>query len=369
MSDTSKIILTPGPVPIPPEIKALLPDQSVHHRSNEFKNILLQTFTKLPGYFGSKNPVILQPVTGSGAMESSLVNTLSPKDKVLVVNSGKFGNRWVEIANSLDLNITEIKIPWGESFKIENVLENLKDNKAILTQACETSTGALHPIRELTSHTKNKDTLLIVDAISSLGAVEFEMDWGIDVAIASSHKTFMSPPGISAICLSDKAWDFYKKSKFKKYYLDLKADLEFNKVGQTRFTSYVSIIRGINWVLNNIDKQERFKRVNDISKAMKLIEDMGFKIFPRNPSSTLTVATLPDLLNQKLSAEDLKTKLERKNILIAGGQGPLKNKVIRIGHNGYIQNKDILLLFSALADIIDYDKTEELLNRAEKILE
>ncbi len=364
---TSKIILTPGPVAIPPEIKSILSDQTIHHRSSEFKNILLRVLKKLPEFFGSKNPVILQPVTGSGAMESSLVNTLSPKDKVFIINSGKFGNRWVEIASKLDLNITELKIPWGKSFQVENVLENLKDKKAILTQLSETSTGAIHSIKELALHTKNKDILLIVDAISALGSMDFEMDWGIDVAFATSHKTFMSPPGISTICLSDKAWNFYKESKFNKYYLDLKADLESGKTGQTRFTSFVSIIRGIDWVLNNIDKQQQIKRVNKISQTLNLISNLGFKIFPENPSPTLTVATLP---TTKLNAEELKTELDKKySISVASGQGPLKNKAIRIGHMGYIQNQDIILLIESLAEILNYKKADDLLFEVKKIME
>lgn len=364
-----KLIFTPGPVPIHPEIKKILVDQSIHHRSDEFKNILLNIFRKLPEFFGSKNPVILQPVTGSGAMESSLINLLSPKDKVLIINSGKFGNRWIEIANKLELNITEIKIPWGESFKTEHILENAKDKKAILTQLCETSTGALHPIKELALQIKDKDTLLIVDAISALGSIEFETE-GTDVVIASSHKTFMSPPGISATCLSNKAWDFYNKSKFKKYYLDLKADLETNQSGQTRFTSFVSIIRGIDWVLNNIDKQDHIKRVTKISKALNLIEDMGFKNFPQNPSPTLTVATLPASLNQKLNPEDLVDKLNKKyDILIANGQGELNNQVIRIGHMGYIQNKDIIHLLRSISEIINYNKADDLVCKAKNILE
>ena len=360
----SRIILTPGPVALSPEIKAILSEQAIHHRSSEFKQIFLNVLEKLPKFFGTKNPVMLQTSAGTGAMESSLVNTLSPGDKVLAINSGKFGKRWCEIANSLDLVTTELKVPWGESFDLDNVLDKLDGKKAILTQFSETSTGALHPIKELAAYTKNKDILLIVDTISTLGAIEFKMETlGVDVAFASSHKSFMSPPGITAISLSNKAWEFYKKSKFKKYYFDVKSELKKNKTGQTRFTSSTSVIRSINWALDNIDIYESIKRVNKISKAVGLISELGFKIFPKNPSPSLTVALLPE------GQSKLKEKLEDYKIYVADGQDELKGKVIRIGHIGFIRNQDIISLLEALSDILNYDKKEQILIKAKNILE
>ncbi len=359
------IILTPGPVAIPPEIKKILSNQPMHHRSDEFKKFFIKTLNNLSTFFGTKNPVIPQTLTGSGAMESALVNTLSPGDKVLVINSGKFGNRWFEIAKNLKLNCSELKLPWGDSFKVDQVLKNLDGKKAILTQLSETSTGALHPVKELASITKNKEVLLIVDTISALGAMEFEMDsWGVDVAFASSHKSFMSPPGVSTICLSDKAWEANKNSTFNKYYFDLSHELQSNKIGLTRFTPPVAIIQSIGWMLDNIKKHEQINRVKKISQAISLIYELGFKAFANNPSPSLTVALTPD----GMSSNKVRDFLYKKySIIVASGQGSIENKVIRIGHMGHIENQHIITLLKALCEISQ--SKNNIVTKAKKILE
>ena len=356
------IILTPGPVGMPQKIRSILSEQPMHHRSDEFKKIFLNLFNNLPSFFGTKNPVILQATTGTGAMESALLNTLSKEDRVLVINSGKFGSRWAQIARTLGLEVIELKIEWGKSFDTNQVVDNLRGVKAVLTQLTETSTGALHPVGELAKYTKDKDVLLMVDAISSLGAIKFEMDDNfVDVLLACSHKSFMSPPGISAISMSEKALN--NKNDFSKYYLDLKSELESQKHGVTRFTALTSIIRSMDWALENVNKYNQIKRVKKISEAVRLIYSLGFSSFCEHQSPSVTVLLTPE----GIDAAKLQAQLLDHKISVYSGHDHLKHKVIRVGHIGYIQDKDIIYFLKTLGKILNKN-TEPIVEKAKKIL-
>ena len=208
-------------------------------------------------------------------MSSALLNTLSPGDQVLSVSAGRFGERWAEMATSYQLNVTHVSFPWGQIIKTEDVKKALQKNtniKAVLSQACETSTGVLHPIKELAEVCRQHQALFILDAISALGAVDIPMDqWGIDVLIGGSQKSFGLPAGMSFIALSEKAWHFNEQSKMPVYYLDLKKELKAQAKGQTAFSSNVAFVRALTKALAPVEEQglqffiQRSKKLSEIT--------------------------------------------------------------------------------------------------------
>ena len=359
--DTDRLF-TPGPVPFAPEVLQILSQPSMYHRSPAFAHILKDVLKNLCLIFETQQPVFIQTATGTGLMESALVNTLHPGDHVLIVNAGKFGQRWVEMAKALGLKTTEMTVPWGHAVDPEHIQEHLsksKDIKAILIQATETSTGVLQPLRQIAQLTQNTETLLIIDASVALDIVELSMDaWGLDVVMAGGQKAFMLPPGVGFIALSQKAWD--QKSTFSKFYWDLKAEWEVNQKGFTRFTSAVTHIRVLQWVLQQrLHTKNYKKRYLQIAKALRASSTaLGFKIFPQVPSPALTVLTRQTWVNeagQQIGASAIKAYLQEKyRITVAGGQEHFKERLLRIGHLGYITNEDIIALVQALADTLKH---------------
>ena len=355
-------LLAPGPVPLPPEVLKILGQPLLHHRTKKFTNILKEVLADLPLVFETKQPVFIQTAVGTGLMESALVNTLSPKDHVLVVNGGKFGERWTKIAKALGLQVQEIIVPWGQSVDPEIVKNHLsKDMKALLVQASETSTGVLHPIHELAKITENTETLLIVDAITALAVIDMPVDeWGLDVVIGGAQKAFMLPPGIGFISLSEKAWKANQKSHFPKFYWDLQAELKANQKGQTHFTSAITHIRALHWVLKNkLNKQHQKQYCQKIAKTLSAsLPHLGFEIFPKVPSPALTAFTLKEQMGssgQHIGANTIKAYLQDKyNITIAGGQDHLNDQLLRIGHMGDIQDEDILAVIRALGEALQH---------------
>ena len=346
------LLLTPGPVILSPLIQKSLSQAMWHHRSLLFKKTLKQVSRELKEIFQTKQEVLILTSTGTGAMEAGLSNTLSPQEEVLCVCAGKFGERWREIALAFNLKPTVIEAPWGQSVSIQNIKNHLEANKniqALLMTACETSTATEQPIKEIAKLLKNyPDILLIVDAITGLGAMELKMDeWGIDVMIAGSQKTFWLPAGLSFICLSQKAWEKSLRSKLPKYYFDLNREKEAQKKGQTAFSSSVNLIQALSLSLK-LMKKTGLKNLILRTEKLKLAchafaETLGLELFSSCPAKSLTALKIP-------SADSVKKSLEENHqVFLAGGQGILKNKILRIGHLGPLSNKDFLRGLKALA--------------------
>ena len=243
-------LLTPGPVPLHPEVQKILAEPMIHHRTPEFERTLKNVSEQLKDVFSARQPVFMHASTGTGAMESTIVNTLSPGDEVLVVVSGKFGERWAEMSKRLGLEVTPLMVEWGHAVDpqaIEKYLDAHPNTKAVFTQACETSTATVHPIREI-AHvvSKRQSTIFIVDAITAVGAMELETDaWGLDVVIGGSQKAFMLPTGLSFITLSEKAWRFNERSLMPRFYWDLRAEKKSLEKGETHFSAAVSLVRAL----------------------------------------------------------------------------------------------------------------------------
>lgn len=359
------LLLTPGPVTAPLNVLKQLSKPMIHHRSQEFVNILQETKALLKIIFQTKQDVIILNSSGTGAMSSALLNTLSPRDTVLVLSAGKFGERWLEMAKAYKLKTISLKAPWGKAISVQKTYDLLSKNpqiKAVLVQVCETSTGVLHPIKELADLIRKKPrTLFIVDAISALGAVDIKMDqWGIDAMIGGSQKSFCLPAGMSFIAFSKKAWRFNKKAKLPTYYFDLKKERKAQEKGQTAFSSNVSSIRALHSFLLPLKKKDGLKkmiqRTERLSRfTLSFCKITGLDVLAFSPS--LTSIVLP----QHIDGIKLKKQIEEKyQVVFGGGQGKLKGRIIRIGHLGDISLKElkkalkslVLVLHSLESDLI-----------------
>src|ERR1044071_1459404 len=203
-------LLSPGPTPIPNEVNLAMSETMIHHRTPEFNKIFEEARSGLKKLFGTKNDVIMLASSGTGAMEAAIANLFSPGDKVLIVNGGKFGERWLNISNAFGLTPVELKVEWGKAVKVSAVEKQLKDNpdiKGVMIQASETSTTTLHPIKEIADLTRN-GPLYLVDGVTAVGVLSVPVDeWGIDALVTGSQKALMLPPGLAFIGLSDRAWE------------------------------------------------------------------------------------------------------------------------------------------------------------------
>ncbi|MGH7834182.1 MAG: pyridoxal-phosphate-dependent aminotransferase family protein, partial [Candidatus Binatia bacterium] len=234
-----RYLLSPGPTPIPNEVTTAMSETIIHHRTPEFTKVLNEARAGLKSLFGTQSDVLILASSGTGAMEGAVSNLFSPGDKVLVVNGGKFGERWLQIAHAFGLKPVEIKVEWGKAVRIETVESALKehpDSQGILIQFSETSTTTLHPVREIARLTRS-GPLLVVDGVTAVGALPVPMDeWGIDALVTGSQKALMLPPGLGFVALSDRAWARVDKTRSPRFYFDLKLERKNQQKGSTAFT-------------------------------------------------------------------------------------------------------------------------------------
>jgi aspartate aminotransferase-like enzyme len=349
-------LLTPGPTQVPDAVISAFAQPIIHHRSSDFSKILASVRKDLKEVFQTKNEVMVLSATGSGAMEAAVTNCFRKGDEVIVVEGGKFGTRWHQLSDTFGLKPDVIELEWGKAVEPKVVEEKLAKNgniKAVLVQACETSTGVAHPIRELGEICrKHKDTLLIVDGITAVGAFDMPMDaWGIDILIGGSQKAFMIPPGLAFISLSEKAWKATKNSDISKYYFDLTK--EFNaqtKKNTTAWTPAVSLIVGLEKALE-LMKAEGIENIHKRHEICAQATREGIKamnlelLAPESPSSSVTAVKCPDSVDGKELINLLK---EKYGVWMAGGQEQLAGKIFRVSHMGYVGQFDVVVGLSAL---------------------
>lgn len=355
--------MTPGPVPLPQEVLETLSRPMEHHRTPDFIATFNRVLVNLRQVYQTAEPVYIHTSTGSGGLESSLVNCLSPGDEVLAIVSGKFGERWADMAEAFGVNVKRLPVAWGKVVDITLVEDHLRANPktvAVLTQACETSTGVFHPIRELAQLTQNHRAILIVDAITALGAVPMPMDeWGIDVMVGGSQKAFMLPTGLAFIAFSKKAWALTETAKCHKFYFDIRRESAANLAGESLFSSSVTLVRALDLVLEIFLRRgmhQIYQRIQALSAAtIAAAKIFNLEIFAEFPSPSVTAIRLPaNLDGQKIRAE--LEKLER--VVVMGGQDQLKGKIIRIGHMGAISDEDLQLTMRSLAKSLNRASAE-----------
>ncbi|MFA6600819.1 MAG: alanine--glyoxylate aminotransferase family protein [Candidatus Omnitrophota bacterium] len=347
------ILLTPGPTPVPESIRTLMAEPIIHHRTPQYQRIFESATKKLQTVFMTKQPVYTITGSGTSAMEAAIVNFHCAGDEILVVDGGKFGERFTELAHAFGLKPTVLKVTWSEAVKPADVEAALRANpnlKSVCCQLTETSTAVLHDIRALAKIVSGTHALLIVDAISGLGADRLETDaWGVDLVVSGSQKALMLPPGLAFISVSEKAKQRMASSTLPKYYLDLKLYAKGLKDWDTPWTPALTIEIGLNRVLETIEAQGMEKVFSQCEALAKFtrseLEALGLKLYSKAPSNALTAAYVPDGIDGEKLAKILR---DEKGVTVAGGQGPLKGKIIRIAHMGAITRTDLEAGFAVI---------------------
>lgn len=354
------LLLTPGPTQIPPKVCEVLGEPIIHHRTPQFQAILKEATENLKYFFQTKNDVFILTSSGTGAMEAAVINLLSPTDKVVTVESGKFGERWTELCKAYGIDVKVIKVEWGKAVtaaQVQKLLAAEKDVKAVFVTLCETSTGVTPDIRAIAEVVKKTNAVLVVDAISGLGVTDLQTDnWSVDVVVTGSQKGFMLPPGLGFISVSKKAYELMAKSKCPKYYFDLKLAKKALEKTDTPFTPAIGIIIALNESLKLMKAQGLEKLFAYYAKMAKAVQSaakaLGLKLFADEScaSTVVTAIKVPDGIDgEKL----VKTMRDTYGVTIAGGQGEeLKGKIIRFAHMGCVDEYDILTGISCLEKVL-----------------
>jgi len=350
-----KQLFSPGPTPVPERVLLAMAGPVMHHRDPGYEVLFQEVREGLKYVFQTKQEVLVLASSGTGAMEAAVCNTLAAGDEALVVRGGKFGERWGEICEAYGVNVTPLDVTWGQAVDpglIKKALDAKPTIKAVLVQASETSTGVMHPIKEIADIVKGRaGTILIVDAISALGVSDLPMDqWGIDVLVSGSQKAFMLPPGLAFIALSAKAWGFAEKSNLPKFYFNLKEELAVAQKNQSQFTPAISLVVGLREALKMLKEEgleNVFKRHEKLAQATReAVKALGLELFaPTSPSNALTAIKAPEGVDGKKLKKNFEDQF---GLIIAGGQSQLKGKIIRIAHIGYFQSLDIIQAISTL---------------------
>ena len=346
------LLFTPGPTPIPPEALLAMAQPIDYHRSNATAALIKDVLEKLKHVFQTENDVLFLTASGTGAMEGAVANLLSRGDKALVIRSGKFGERWGEICTAYGIEVLPIDVRWGDSVEpqaVESLLTEHPDVKAVFATLCETSTGALHDIEALGHLTRMRPTLLVVDAVSGLGADDLQMDnWGVDVVVSCSQKGLMTPPGLAFAALNQRAWNAVERSDLPKYYLDFRKAYQSGLAGSVPYTPAVTLLSALQCGLNRICAEgirNTIARHNRLARATRgAMKALGLPLFATSPANTLTSIRLPQTVDGKAFLHLMR---DRYGITYAGGQSQLSGKIVRIAHLGWMNENDVIVAISA----------------------
>lgn len=354
-----RYLFAPGPTPVPSEVLLAMAMPIIHHRSPDFLPVLDAAKKGLQWLYQTKNDVLILCSTGTGGMVGAVNNFFSPGEKVITINSGKFGERWTEICNAYGLKVEEIHVEWGYAAKPETVEAKLKDDpsiRGVFVQATETSTGVYHNIEALAKVVrKYENTIFIVDAISALVAHDLKMDeWGIDVMIGGSQKGVMLPPGIAFVGISEKAWKFAEKSKCPRFYFNFKKERETLAKNQTNFTSPITLIIGLNESIKLLQKEgleNVFNRHEKLANATrKAMQAIGLELYSKeSPSNAVTAVCAPSGIDGQAVYKNLR---EKYGITAAGGQDKAKGKIFRIAHLGYADTFDVITVVAGVEMVL-----------------
>lgn len=351
-------LLTPGPTPLPPRICEAMARPIIHHRTPQFQAILKEAQEGLKFVFQTKNDVFILASSGTGAMEATVINLLSPGDTALCVECGKFGERWTEICAAYGIKCEVMKVAWGKAADAAQIKDALKKDpsiKAVFTTLCETSTGVVNDIKAIGQALKDTNALLAVDAISGLGAIDLKTDeWYCDAVVSGSQKGLMLPPGLGFTCLSPKALKAMETAKCPRYYLDLRKAKKALEKTDTPFTPAITLIIALNEALAIMKQQGMeaiFARHAKMAQATRAaMKALGLKLFaPDAASDAVTAVCVPEGIDgEKL----VKTMRDVYGVTMAGGQDELKGKVFRVAHMGYIEEFDIITGISCLEKVL-----------------
>ncbi|NJM98596.1 MAG: alanine--glyoxylate aminotransferase family protein [Phormidesmis sp. RL_2_1] len=355
--DDKLMLMIPGPTPVPEKVLLAMAKHPIGHRSGEFSQIIAETNANLKWLFQTKNPVLAIAASGTGTIEAAIINFLSAGDRVLVGTNGKFGERWAQISKAYGLDVQTITAEWGAPLNPDDFDKALsadtdKAIKAVIITHSETSTGVLNDLEAINRHVKTHgEALIIVDAVTSLGSHDIPVDeWGIDVIGSGSQKGFMLPPGLGFVTASDKAWAAYEKATLPKFYLDLGKYRKAAGQNSTPFTPPVNLYFGMKVALEMMQAEglenifARHTRHKEATRAA--MKALGLPLFaPDTHASPAITSVVPD----GVDAEKIRSVMKKRfNIALAGGQDHMAGKMFRMGHLGFVCDRDILCAISAL---------------------
>jgi aspartate aminotransferase-like enzyme len=353
--------MIPGPTPVPEKVLLAMAKHPIGHRSGEFSKIIGELTENLKWLHQTQNDVLMLTASGTGAMEAGIINFLSPGDRVLVGNNGKFGDRWAKVSKAYGLTVEEIKAEWDkaldpEEFRAKLAADSDKSIKAVIVTHSETSTGVLNDLAAINTAVKEHgEALIIVDAVTSLGAVSLPVDeWGLDVVGSGSQKGYMIPPGLAFVSVSAKAWKAYESAKMPRFYLDLKKYKKATDENSSPFTPPVNLMYGLQASLQMMQAEgldnifARHQRHTQATRAA--MKAMNLPLFaPDEAASPAITAVAPVTVD----AEKIRGAMRKQfDIALAGGQDHLKGKIFRIGHLGFVCDRDILSCVGALESVL-----------------
>jgi len=349
--------MIPGPTPVPETVLKAMGRHPIGHRSAEFQAVVRRTTEQLRWLHQTQSDVLVITGSGTAAMEAGIINTLSYGDKVICGDNGKFGERWVKLAKAYGLDVQVVKADWGqpldpEAFRIALEADTNKKIRAVILTHSETSTGVINDLATISQYVRAHGTALtIADCVTSLGACNVPMDsWGLDVVASGSQKGYMMPPGLSFVAMSERAWQAYKRSDLPKFYLDLGPYRKTAAQDSNPFTPAVNLYFALESALTMMQAEgleaifERHARHR--SAAQAAMKAIGLPLYAaEGHGSPAITAIAPEGIDAELLRKTVKEKFD---ILLAGGQDHLKGKVFRIGHLGFVCDRDVLTAVAAI---------------------
>ena len=353
--------MIPGPTPVPEKVLEALGRHPIGHRSKEFQNLIEITTKNLQWLHQTENDVLTITGSGTAAMEAGIISTLSKGDTVICGENGKFGQRWVKVAKEFGLKVIKIDAEWGsplnpEHFKTVLEKDDKKEIKAVILTHSETSTGVINDLKTISSHIRNhKKSLSIIDCVTSIGACNVPVDeWELDIVASGSQKGYMIPPGLSFVSMSEKAWQASEDSNLPKFYLNLKSYKKSLSSNSNPYTPAVNLVFALEESLRMM-KDEGLETIFKRHKRHKLAvsqaaKTLNLKLFANeeNLSPSVTAIQIEDV-----DAEKFRKIIKNKyDILLAGGQDHLKGKIFRVGHLGYINDRDIISVIAAIGNTL-----------------
>jgi serine---pyruvate transaminase len=355
---TKQYLMTAGPTPIPPAVSQAMAAPMLYHRAPAFDELYERVLGGLPAVFRTENDVLAFAASGSGALESAVANLVRPGDKVLACAAGKFGERWIQLAEAYGADLVRYEPGWGERLdaaEIDRLLGENPDVKVAFATLSETSTGIVHDVQAIAEATSRHDVILAVDAVSGLGATELRQDeWGVDVVVAGSQKALMCPPGLAFASVSERALEYAARRGEGRYYFDWGRTASSQRKGASPFTPAVSLFLGLDVALGLIAEEgldNVLARHQILARATRAgAAAMGLDLFgdPDERSTVVTAVELPD----DVDGGKVPGALRRLGITANGGQDQLKGKIIRIAHCGYFGAFDIVTSLSGLEMVL-----------------
>lgn len=356
-------LFTPGPTQLLPTAQLAMAAATMHHRTAEFRALYTKVLADLKIFIGTRSDVVMFTASGTGAMEAAVANLTSPRDKVLVVTAGKFGERWEGLTKTYGCEVESVRAEYGQTVTPQQVRDKLKpEHKVLYMQGTESSTGVRHDVEGIARALRGSDTLLVVDAITGLGTTHFDVDgWGIDVIIGGSQKAVMIPPGLAYCAVSDRAWQRMEKTMNPRYYFDLRKERKNGAKGESSYTPSTALVAALAAAFDYVREQGggdlaagRELLINNAETAAAMTRAaagaLGLKLFSAaSPGAALTAIASPAGVD---SSDIVKAFRNHFGAVIANGQGEMKGLLFRIAHLGYYDYLDTIAAIGALEQVL-----------------